>query len=863
MSTRPPGSGGPSPDSSKGPDRKGSVKRARELLEAGVRPTRSSPTVPVPAPMPRPPPSSGSGPSPAARNLAHQTQWPLPESGLPPRPLQPQPLNPQHPRFLIPQGPPPSRPPRPSEVPSQIPSPSIYSVRSGVDSETSSVYPILPARSFSHPKPLYIQHQQQPRPSTNDGPASPTSTLDLTPRISIATDELFHRHSTASGSSSVPDVPPIPLPEPPYPQGNSRQPVAGLLPPSHLRKSAVSPIPEELSNPRQTLGSLASSRVIPSSWGSGPPESEILGAYLDDPSDDENNNHHHQVEDVTLVRNASLGKRGKPTMRTIMRSNPNSEVDTIPDVPSSNPQEEYTRQQSIAAAAGGLAIGTAVSQVLRAPTTGRRMSTSTGSDESCVDPEKPRFAQQHDHPAYDSAVEKELEVLPKAAPTMSDKRPGGKKPPRLDMSAVRDAEARGSLSSLSDLIRRATKLASNLDRGKTASRCDMLATDADFKAALGEPGRRRGSGSITDILTSFPRPGLQTPEGRSSWPVFFGRSGLRNVEPLHSHDEDPNVKKPARKCCGMPRKWFILLCILFFIIVVLAILLPIFLVVVPKQNHSTSGSCASTNPCQNGGVSVSSGSECSCVCSDGYTGSQCTVAGDSSCVTSEVNDNKKATMGSDLPDVFSASSSKFNITLDSVTIMALFSMNNVSCKTENALVTFDVQTATSSSSSSNTRRAVSLPVDLPQFADAKGTPLSALDSTEPTPVLAPRAVATSNGILYDNSGSSTTSATSTATTAMATAIAANSTNTTSSASSADSTDTGVPTEVVEFSQVAVLYILQKTGSLTSAMWAEGQIETYLADSYANATHPTLELMGLYGLDFEKKTITLQNGTVVG
>lgn len=487
MSTRPPGSG-PSPNPSKGPDRKGSVKRARELLEAGVRPTRSSPTVPVPAAMPRPPPSSGSRPSPAARNLAHQTQWPLPDSGLPPRPMQPQPLNPQHhphPRFLIPHGPPPSRPPRPSEVPSQIPSPSIYSVRSGVESETSSVYPILPARSFSHPKPLYIQHQQQPRPSTNDGPVSPTSTVDMTPRISIATDELFHRQSTASGSSSVPDVPPIPLPEPPYPQENSRQRAAGLVPLHHVRKSAVSPIPEELSNPRQTLGSLASSRVIPSSWGSGPPESEILGAYLDYDSDDENKKHQHQEENVTLVRNASLGKRGKPTMRTIMKSNPNSEVDPIPDVPSSNPQES-TQQQPTAEAAGGLAIGTAVSQVLHAPSTGRRTSVSTGSDESCVDPEKPRFAQRHDHPAYDSALEKEIEALPKAAPTMSDKRPGGKKPPRLDMNAVRDAEARGSLSSLSDLIRRATKLASNLDRGKTASRCDMLATDADFKAALGE-----------------------------------------------------------------------------------------------------------------------------------------------------------------------------------------------------------------------------------------------------------------------------------------------------------------------------------------------------------------------------------------
>lgn len=485
MSSNPPGSGGSNPNPSTGPDRKGSVKRARELLEAGVRPTRASPPVPVPVPMPRPPPPSGSRPSPAARNLAHQTQWPLPDSGLPPRPLQPQPLNPQYSRYLVPRGPPPFRPPRPSEVPSQIPSPSIYSVRSGVESEVGSVYPILPARSFSHPKPLYVQHQQRPRSSTHDGPASPTSTVDLTPRISIATDELFHRQSTASGSSDAPDMPPIPLPEPPYPQENSRHRGTGLAPPPNNRKSAVSPIPEELSNPRQTLGSLASSRAIPSSWGSGPPESEIFGAYLDNESDDENNKHDHQEENVTLVRNASLGKRGKPTMRTIMKSNPNSEVNPVPDVPSSKPQE-YNWQHTAAETAGGLSVGTAVSQVLHAPSTGLRTSVATGSDESYVDPEKPRFAQQQDRPAYDSALEKEIEVLPRAAPTMSDKRPGGKKPPRLNMNAVRDAEARGSLSSLSDLIRRATKLASNLDRGKTASRCDMLGADADFKAALGK-----------------------------------------------------------------------------------------------------------------------------------------------------------------------------------------------------------------------------------------------------------------------------------------------------------------------------------------------------------------------------------------
>ena len=41
-----------------------------------------------------------------------------------------------------------------------------------------------------------------------------------------------------------------------------------------------------------------------------------------------------------------------------------------------------------------------------------------------------------------------------------------RRPPRLDIDAVRDAEARGSLTSLSDLIRRATKLATMIDRGK-------------------------------------------------------------------------------------------------------------------------------------------------------------------------------------------------------------------------------------------------------------------------------------------------------------------------------------------------------------------------------------------------------------
>ncbi|KAJ5594484.1 uncharacterized protein N7459_000692 [Penicillium hispanicum] len=829
MSSKPPGAPGPELNSSRADvSRKGSVKRARELLEAGVRPTPASP----PAPASRPPP---------AKNVINQTQWPLPASGLQPRPLNPHP----HPRFLTPRGPPPQRPPRPNAVPSQIPSQSIYSVRSDAGSENGPPYAVRSARSLPHPKPT----QHPPRPSTDDGScASPTSTLDKTPRTSVSTDDLL-RQSAVSASSSVPDVPPIALPEPPLHPADPRLRTAGLITSStrqtRARRSSVSPIPEERADPRQTHGTLASSRVIPSSWGSGPAASEILEAYLDDDSgDDEHPQCTAQEENGTLVRNASVGKRGKPTVRTILKSNPTSEVSAA-DFPTSTPRVAVP------------ALGASATQTQHSTSTARRASTSTTSNESFVDPEKPRFARQDEY-IDNGALEKEFVILPRAAPTMSDKRPGARKPPALDMNAVRNAEARGSLSSLTDLIRRATKLASNLDRGKTASRADFAGVSGDFRE-LGK--RSRNSGSLSDILASFPNPGLATPETRGSWPVFFGRSGLRNVEPLHSDEDGPGAKRRQQKCCGMPRKWFLLLCILIFIVVVLAILLPVLLVAVPHEKASHS-SCATTNPCHNGGVSVSGGSECSCVCSNGYTGSQCTIAGDGSCVTSQVDNGtitKEATMGSSLPTLFDRSQQKFGIDLDPVTIMALFSMNNVSCKTENALVSFDVDTT---NSSSNSRRSVELSLPEPITEADEHSSSHSLELTAPSPIVAARSLAT-NGNLDDNTASS--SGTSSADTASSkpdpasTIGAKRAVSPTASRGRTVRSTTEVPAEVVEFSQVAVLYMLQKTGSLTSAMESESKIDSYLTKSYSSASHPSLEV-GIFDVDFENKSISVNDST---
>lgn len=360
------------------------------------------------------------------------------------------------------------------------------------------------------------------------------------------------------------------------------------------------------------------------------------------------------------------------------------------------------------------------------------------------------------------------------------------------------------------------------------------------------------------MLASFPPPGLATPESRGSWPVFFGRSNLRNVEPLGSHDDGPDTPRRKKTCCGISRKLFVIICIIIFIIVVLAVLLPVFLVAVPRERSSKDTACETSNPCHNGGVSVSSGNECSCVCSNNYTGSQCTVVNDGSCITSLIQDGsgmKNASMGNTLPTLFEVSKKTYDLTLDPVTIMALFSMNNVSCKTENTLVSFSEVT---SDNSTKARRSLELsPNPLLHGADERPEVPVPTTTTGPTPVLAARSEATMNGILYDDTGSSTSTGTSTST---PTDAAVTATKIQPTPTGAAPTTISVPQNVVEFSRLAVLYILQKTGSIDTAMSSENDIQDYLVDSYANATWPT-QRVGAFMVDYDNLTITLPNSTV--
>lgn len=287
---------------------------------------------------------------------------------------------------------------------------------------------------------------------------------------------------TTSSMGTIPDFPlpatqlPPPNPGPPRKHQNlGPPPAASRRGPSSYYScgSFVSPIPEEFPEQLRKCDSFASSNAIPSSWGSA--DSDILGAYGDDYGEPNDSN---RDEGPSLVREASLGKRGKPSLRTINKSQGDqpSQRQPNPDILDTKPSQENARYV--------VATGDARSGRANAPvdsekdyTDLRRASfSSSSSSESDFDLEKPPIAvikgeNTRDGPSDFNLHRLEKRGIPQA---MSDKIPGTKRPPRLDIDAVRDAESRGSLTSLSDLIRRATKLATNLDRDKTASRLGML-----------------------------------------------------------------------------------------------------------------------------------------------------------------------------------------------------------------------------------------------------------------------------------------------------------------------------------------------------------------------------------------------------
>jgi len=382
-------------------------------------------------------------------------------------------------------------------------------------------------------------------------------------------------------------------------------------------------------------------------------------------------------------------------------------------------------------------------------------------------------------------------------------------------------------------------------------------------------GRRR-SGSISDILASFPSPGFATPTGERPSPRFpFTSSGLARHKFVSSLDSpSTNTHGCRRRCCGLPLWGFLLLCIIILLALAAAVVIPVTLIVIPRQHGAGSGqasslgSCQTSQPCANGGTSVFNANSCQCLCADGYAGDRCAVIADSSCVTTNIKVNNgvvNVTVGSSLPRLLQSAQSNFSIPLDPSTLMSLFSAANLSCTSQNALVTFNGRSQrrnlllveaqriedTTSPTRASRMAARTLP---PSSSSAMVSASPSAGATNPGP--ASNAI-TSNGLVF---------AAPTAAVAPSPSATPTSSSSTSSPNLGAGSTTGnaVDDKTLDFCRISVLYIFQLT-TLNTAVIAQENIQIFLSAFSRSKFNVT----GSIEIDFGRLTIDLGNGTTVG
>lgn len=493
---------------------KGSVRQARERMEADLQETarlqahaQNRPRLQMPSALTE----SRTAPGPIGVAISRPTQvpqWPLSDEAR---------NTANNAQYKPPtaRANPPQRPPRPSRVPS-----------------------ILDASRLQDPTPSFQYKPQQgdqnltvKSQGLSNSAESPIITSPMTPSS---------RQSTNSSIGTIPDFPVPTMPPAPI-QQQQQPPVTarrnnGLGPPPSTRRgtssyysqtSLVSPIPEESQGSDKAHDSYASSAAIPVTW-------DADSSRLDDDYDDRENMYegrgygsgywpHETIEegresresnvddndDRGLIRSASLGKRAKPSMVTTKTSEKHGQR-TSPE------GQQKTQSQKVAAAAVGAAAGAAftasamkdgqretVWPMMGSPDsplasgTGFIDSSSSSSEEvSQISKPATMDSNQTVSPMQSTVSSPERAMTPSFNRRLSAIR----RPRNLDMDAVRDAEARGSLTSLPDLIRRATRLAAMMDRGKRpGSRLNDL---SDFPTAAEiEKGRQMSRKYMTGPLS--------------------------------------------------------------------------------------------------------------------------------------------------------------------------------------------------------------------------------------------------------------------------------------------------------------------------------------------------------------------------
>ena len=471
----------------------GSVRRARERVEAGLASQEARPSFDgVTQNLEYPEILQGS----------QDSQWPLVphEDNMRKRNNSPTGNRPHDQRRA------PQRPPRPVYVhgildPSHEP-------------DTSSNFPPpQPLGHFQRPQDHQSANSWDPSYSSTRGEPGTPGTTGTGPS---ATSDCLSRPSTSTSGGTIPEFPIPVIPSSAAPQQTRRG--ANLGPPPSSRRGAssyysqssyVTPIMEEQYEPGiNSHGSFASSHVIPASWGE-----ESRGSHA--PAEENRAGITETGPDLRLTeygdssdlgRSASLGKRHQPSLATIRGTDGADEGDTTGAGGGSGAGSEKSPLSSrgvLAAGGTGGALAAALGTTKDDPMgldsegeTGRTafLDTPSSSNSSInknfdsltaesaaahaeakarSSPEDPRVRQILGGLEKGGAIKAGTPLPLTKSPTDQNGKVL-KRPNRLDVGAARETDSRGSLTSLPDLIRRATKLASNLDRGRTASRLGML-----------------------------------------------------------------------------------------------------------------------------------------------------------------------------------------------------------------------------------------------------------------------------------------------------------------------------------------------------------------------------------------------------
>lgn len=375
---------------------------------------------------------------------------------------------------------PPRRPPRPSNLSPFIDPPEISHT-------PASPSPHSPQ---SQVPPLQYWENDFQRPATQT-PNAPDST-DV---IRGAGNSLIS--SSADRAPSIPKFHPPPIVPPSRRTANLGPPPSARRGASsyYLQASYVTPIPEEQAESmHKSKGSYASSHAIPSSWDSGPPDLDIgEGPGEEEEEEDssgvddgrESNGDDHD-EASGLVRQASLGKRHKPALTTIrssemLRKDPQtqaasgghhskeanrSKTGLLTQARTSNsPSSTQHPEQALRGGTGLLDPSSSSNESLlkmsNTPSS-RSLSLLASADD-------PRIVE------ILGGLEKGGALDPRATkPTQLSGDPGQS---NMGLYTVSEPDGRNSLTSLPELIRRATRLASVLDRGRTASRLGLPDSD--------------------------------------------------------------------------------------------------------------------------------------------------------------------------------------------------------------------------------------------------------------------------------------------------------------------------------------------------------------------------------------------------